>query len=59
MSKFKVEVSKPNSNEWYGNCFPETFKAECEEEAIDMARDIIDKCFDCTADEYMYRAIAC
>ena len=59
MSKFKVEVAKSNTNNWNTTCFPEIFDADTKEEAVTMAKDIFDKCFDCTADEYVYRAIAC
>ena len=59
MSKFKVEVAEPNTNNWNTTCFPEIFDADTNEEAVTMAKDIFDKCFDCTADEYVYRAIGC
>ena len=59
MSKFKVDVAKPNTNNWNTTCFPEIFDADCKEDAVTMAKDIFDKCFDCTANEYIYRAIAC
>ena len=59
MSKFKVEVAEPNTSDWNTTCFPEIFDADTKEEAVTMAKDIFDKCFDCTADEYVYRAIAC
>ena len=56
MSKFKIEVAKPNTNNWNATCFTEAIEADSEEDAIEIAKEIIDKCFDCTADEYLYRA---
>lgn len=59
MSKFKIEVAEPNTNNWDITCFPEVFNADSEEEAIEIAKDLFNKCFDCIADDYVYRAIAC
>ena len=59
MSKFKVEVATPMFMDWDSECFPEIFNADSKEEAVAMAKDIFDKCFDCTADKYIYRAVAC
>ena len=56
MSKFKIEVAEPNTNNWNATCFTEAIEADSEEDAIEIAKEIIDKCFDCTADEYLYRA---
>ena len=59
MRKFKVEVAEPNTNNWDTTCFPEVFNADSEEEVVAMAKDLFNKCFDCTADNYIYRAIVC
>ena len=59
MSKFKVEIASPNGHNWDTTCFPEVFNADSEEEAIEIAKDLFNKCFDCIADDYVYRAIAC
>ena len=59
MSKFKVEIASPNGHNWDTTCFPEVFNADSEEEAIEIAKDLFNKCFDCIADNYVYRAIAC
>ena len=56
MSKFKVELTNTNTNNWNATCFTEAIEADSEEDAIEIAKEIIDKCFDCTADEYLYRA---
>ena len=59
MSKFKVEIASPNGHNWNTTCFPEPIEADSEEEAVSMAKDLFNKCFDCTADNYVYRARAC
>ena len=58
MSKFKVEIASPNGHNWNTTCFPEPIEADSEEEATEIAKDIFNKCFDNTADEYIYWAIA-
>ena len=59
MSKFKVEIASPNGHNWDTTCFPEVFNADSNEEAVEIAKDLFNKCFDCIADNYVYRAITC